>query len=392
VSDRPPLREDLSVSLVEVVRAWGRIGCIGFGGPPTHIALLRELVVQKRRWLTNDDFEDAIAGCNMLPGPASTQLAIYCAWRVRGRVGAAVGGAAFIAPGLILILALAALFLSGSPPRWVLGAGAGAGAAVAAVAVHAGVGLLGGSWHRARDGAKLRWLIYLSAGIAAAALVGPWLVLVLIGCGSIELAIRRGGIRIKGLASISPATLAAVSASIGSLPALCWVALKVGALSFGGGFVIIPLMQADAVSHYHWMTGGQFLNAVALGQITPGPVVQTVAVVGYAAAGLKGGILAALVAFSPSFAFILVGGNRFDQLRANPTARAFMNGIGPAAIGAILGSAIPLARALSELWQIGVLAAAAVLILALRRSIVLTLALAALTGALVALAGGPLPT
>src|SRR4029079_12290972 len=103
--------------------------------------------------------------------------------------------------------------------------------------------------------------------------------------------------------------------------------------------------------HYHWMTAGQFLNAVALGQITPGPVTQTVAVVGYAAAGIGGGVLASAVAFAPSFAFILLGAHRFDQLRGNQRVRAFLDGAGPAAIGAILGSAIPLARALSQPWQ-----------------------------------------
>ena len=96
---------------------WGRIGCIGFGGPPTHIALLRDLCVERRRWLTPGEFEDAIAACNLLPGPASTQLAIFSAWRVAGPLGALVGGAAFILPGLALILGLAALFLAASPPR-----------------------------------------------------------------------------------------------------------------------------------------------------------------------------------------------------------------------------------------------------------------------------------
>jgi len=138
--------------------------------------------------------------------------------------------------------------------------------------------------------------------------------------------------------------LLAAAVPTGGLGALAWVAIKVGALSYGGGFVIIPFMQTDAVNHYHWMTNGQFLNAVALGQITPGPVVQTIAVVGYAAAGLGGGLLASLIAFSPSFVFVLLGGNRFQQLRDNHTARSFLNGAGPAAIGAILGAAIPLAR------------------------------------------------
>ncbi|MGH2972931.1 MAG: chromate transporter [Gaiellaceae bacterium] len=356
-----------SVPLRTILREWGRIGCIGFGGPPTHIALLRDLCVRRRRWLDPEDFEDAIAACNLLPGPASTQLAIYCAYRVRGRIGALLGGAAFIVPGLVLIVALAALFLESSPPRWVLGAAAGAGAAVAAVAVRAALGLVPGSWVRASS--RARWCAYLAAGGIVAALAGPWVVLVILGCGAIEL---------------MPSVLR-------SLDSLAWVAFKVGALSYGGGFVIIPLMQADAVSNFHWMTSAQFLNAVALGQVTPGPVVQTVAVVGYAANGIGGALLAALIAFTPSFVFVLAGGPRFDRLRQNARARAFLNGAGPAAIGAILGIAVPLARALHETWQLGFLAAAAVAILLLRRGIVPTLLLAGAAGVIAALAGAPLP-
>lgn len=167
--------------------------------------------------------------------------------------------------------------------------------------------------------------------------------------------------------------------------------MKVGALSYGGGFVIVPLMQADAVGHHHWMSSAKFLNAVALGQVTPGPVTQTVAVVGYAAAGIGSALLASLIAFSPSFAFILLGASRFDRLRADANARSFLSGAGPAAIGAILGTAVPLAGALSEPWQYAVLAAAAVMLLALRRGVVPTLLLAGAVGGTVALGGGPLP-
>src|SRR5690349_6648912 len=283
-----------SASLRDVVLQWGRIGCTGFGGPPTHIALLRTLCVDQREWLTAEEFEDAVAACNLLPGPASTQLAIFSAWRVAGPVGALAGGAAFIVPGLVLILGLAAVFLATSPPLWVLGAGAGAGAAVAAVAVHAGAALAPASW--ARTAARARWIAYALAGGAAAATVGPWLVLVLLGCGAVELVVRHRG---RGHATPShawPLLVVGVASATGGVLALVWVAFKVGALSYGGGFVIIPLMQADAVHHYHWMTNAQFLEAVALGQITPGPVVQTVAVVGYAASGVLGGLLAAAVA------------------------------------------------------------------------------------------------
>jgi chromate transporter len=172
---------------------------------------------------------------------------------------------------------------------------------------------------------------------------------------------------------------------------MVWTALKVGALSFGGGFVIIPLMQDDAVNVYHWMTNAQFLNAVALGQVTPGPVVATVAAVGYAAHGIGGGLLAAAVAFAPSFSFVLLGGGRFERLRGNDKARGFLDGAGPAAIGAILGSAVTLAGALREGWQFGVLAAAAVALLIVRWGVVETLVGAGAVGVILALAGAPVP-
>ena len=381
-----------------MLREWGRIGITGFGGPPAHIALLRRLCVEGRGWLDAAEFEDAIAACNLLPGPASTELAIFCAWRVRGRLGALVGGLAFIVPGLVIILFLSALFLAGAPPLWVRGAGAGAGAAVAAVAVQAGWSLLTPSWKRASARepvrvSRLRWAFYLLAGGAASATIGPWLVFVLLGCGVFELAWRRVPWRpsaVPVIAPLFPKALFPAVLSGGVLASVAWVAFKVGALSFGGGFVIIPLMQADAVGR-HWMTNDQFLNAVVLGQITPGPVVLTVAAVGYAAAGLPGGLLAAVVAFSPSFAFVLGGGRYFSALRTNRAAQSFLDGAGPAAIGAIFGAAVLLARALSVGWQFAVLAGAAVLLLALRRGVVLTLLAAAGVGLIVAFAGGPLP-
>ena len=385
------------VSLATIAREWGRIGIIGFGGPPAHITLLRKLCVEDRAWLPAREFEDGIATTNLLPGPASTQLAIFCAWRLRGLAGALLGGACFIVPGLIIILGLAALFLARDLPSWVLGAAAGAGAAVPAVAVSAAVGLLPANWKRAGEqrAARGRWLAYLLAGGAASALLGPFLVLILLACGLIEVAARRpdrprpdppppAGQRLAAL----PMLAVPVAASAG-LGAVAWLAFKVGALSYGGGFVIIPLMQHDAVVTYHWMTGAQFLSAVALGQITPGPVVQTVAVVGYAADGLRGGLLASLVAFTPSFIFVIVGGPHFGRLRSSGRVQAFLTGAGPAAIGAIAGSAIALSSELTHLWQAGVAVAAAVWLLALRRSVVTGLLGAAALGVIAALAGAP---
>jgi chromate transporter len=369
-------------SLLEIARRWGRIGCVGFGGPPVHIGLLRELCVERHRWLTPTQFERAIAATNILPGPSSTQLAIYCAWRLRGVRGALLGGACFIVPGLALIIALAALFLASSPPAWLRGAGMGAGAAVAAVAVRAGSDLVRPIWTSAGTRhRRTRVLAYGLAGAVAAAITGPWLVLVLLACGALELAGRR---------LLRWPLLAGVAVKTGGTAALAWMSLKIGALAFGGGFVIVPLMESDAVSTYHWMTHAQFLDAVALGQVTPGPLVQTVAVVGYAAAGVPGALLAALVAFSPSFSFILIGAPRFERLLADERARAFLAGAAPAAAGAIVGASIPLTGALSETWQYAVLACAALALLALRRSIVSTLLVAGAVGAFAALLGAPI--
>ena len=506
------------VSLAVIAREWGRIGCIGFGGPPAHIALLRKLCVQDRGWLAGSEFEDGVSVCNLLPGPASTQLAIYCAWRLRGTVGALVAGFCFIFPGLVVILALATLFLAERPPGWVSGAALGADAAVPAVALAAAITLIPASWQRAgrrragvpgagepgagepgaaqpgagepgaaepgagepgaaqpgagepgagvpgaaqpgagerraaqpgaaepgageltagvpgagvpgagvpgaaqpgADGPRVgareadgrppgpvsppgrdarrrvrpahaRWCGYLLAGGASGALLGPWLVLVLAACGLIEVAARsRPPAHRPPPAGVVLLVSAGGTLAAGGLAAVAWVAFKVGALSYGGGFVIIPLMQRDAVHTYHWMSAGQFLTAVALGQVTPGPVVQTVAVVGYAAAGIGGGLLASAVAFAPSFAFVLGGGRYFDRLRGNARVQAFLTGAGPAAIGAIAGAAVPLGLSLTQPWQAAVLALAAIWLIALRRGVVTAIVASTVLGVIVYLAGGP---
>src|SRR5262245_31034724 len=170
-----------AVPLSVIAREWLRIGLIGFGGPPAHVTLLRELVVRKNGWMDARSFEDANAACSLLPGPSSTQLSIFCAYRVGGPWGAVVGGLGFVIPAVIMVLALSVIFLASAPPLWVRGAGAGAGAAVAAVAVRAGSELVGPSYLHAMEGHRhrLRWLSYLLAGVVGAILVGPYLVLVL---------------------------------------------------------------------------------------------------------------------------------------------------------------------------------------------------------------------
>jgi chromate transporter len=337
------------VPLSTVAREWGRIGTLGFGGPPAHVALLRDLTVDKHAWIDPREFEDAFAACNLLPGPASTQLSIFCAHRVAGRRGALIGGLAFILPGLLMCLVIAAVALQDTPPAAVDAFGQGAAAAVVAVVVQAGLKLID----------PRRGLVYVVAGALGAALAGPYVVAILLLAGLFEL----------GRHTLHSTVW----------PALIWLAVKVGALSYGGGYVIIPLMYGDAVEAQGWMTEQAFVNAVAYGQITPGPVTHSVALVGYAAGGLGPALVATAVAFAPSFAFILLGAHRFERLRTSGNARAFLDGAGPAAAGAIVGAAVPLLTALDAGWQWGVLACAA-LLLALRVPPIAVLVAGAISG------------
>lgn len=354
------------VPLGVIAREWLRLGVTGFGGPPAHIALLRKLCVEKNSWIEPSEFEDSIATTNLLPGPASTQLAIFCAWKLRGARGALIGGVCFIAPGLLLIIALAAVFLTKHPTDWILGAAGGAGAGVAVVALNAAFQLLPGSWQRFTTSQRPRWFFYATLGGLCSIFFPAFVVLALLACGLTEVLIRSSDHR---LGFMGPMALGHGAALTG-LGALSFVALKVGALSYGGGFVIIPLMQHDVVTTYHWMSSAQFLNAVALGQITPGPVVQTVAVVGYSVRGITGALIAAFVAFAPSFIFVLVGAPRFERIRKNKNVTSFFAGAGTAVLGAIAGAAVPLTRALHHSWQMPLLALMFAWMFLLRKGVV----------------------
>jgi chromate transporter len=348
----------------------------------------------KKKWMNDEYFEDAIATCNLLPGPASTQLSILCAWTIAGTPGAIIGGLAFILPGLVAIIALSSVFLASAPPEWVLAVGAGASSALVAVALHAGFSVVPNSWKRTQS--KFRWISYVIAGSLASVFAGSGVVVVLLGCGFFELLYRRGVPR-RFSASITHiallvGTLESDALRRGIDNSLLWVAFKVGALSYGGGFVIIPMMLNDAVHQFAWMTETQFLDAVVLGQITPGPVVHTVAVVGFAAGGIMGAVTTACIAFLPSFVLIGFGARHFERLRKNTSVRSFLDGAGPGAIGAILGVSVPLLMSLSEGWQWIVAAVAVGSVFTLRRSPFQVLLLAAAAGALCVQFGAALPT
>ena len=221
-----------------VLREWGRLGLIGFGGPPAHVALLRELVVERRGWIDAREFEDANAACQLLPGPASTQLAIYCAQRVGGLPGALIGGLGVHRPGAAHGArdrgARAGRRAAGLDPRRSARAPARPSSRSSCRRASRSVAASLAGRRDARAPA------YIAAGFAATVLAGPYVVLVLLAAGLLELAWRR---RARAALHAWPVVIAAAAA----LPGLAWTAFKVGALSYGGGFVIIPLMQEDAV-------------------------------------------------------------------------------------------------------------------------------------------------
>ena len=387
-SDRP------RVGARTIFIEWSKLGLTGFGGPPAHIQMLRELCVQKNAWIADEEFEHATATVNLLPGPASTQLAIFSAWRVGGIRGALIGGLCFIFPGLVLILALANLFLSKDLPPALSAAAAGAGSAIAAVAIYSGLVLAKPSWPRRSS--SFRWMAYLGIGLVTAAINAKLVVFGILISGLIELFVKIKPNLIRKTNQFLLAPIALTWLSISERTAninqfsqpltsevfkqLSWVALKVGLLAYGGGFVAIPLMFSDAVQLHSWMTSSEFLTATALGQITPGPVLHTVAVVGYAATGFSGAILATVLAFAPSFAFVIFGAKYFERIRTNHSATSFLNGAGPAAIGAIIGSAVPLSQGMTEGWQYLIFGTSLVTLVFLRRSIIFTLALASSLG------------
>ena len=347
-----------------------RLGTLGFGGPPGHVLLMRQQWVETRV-VPTDEFNDAFASVSLLPGPASTQLALWLGWRLRGYLGLLVAAFLFITPAVLLVLFFSWLTLGPGHPTALLAAALGAAAVVPAVALRAARDLFRSySFPTLARGRQIRVAAYVALGTVTCVLSPPYLVLAIVGAGLVEIAVVRP---FPG----APAMLGVGGATKG---ALCWMALKVGSLSFGGGFVIVPLMRGDAVTNHHWMTAATFAAVVAIGQLTPGPVVATVAGVGYAAGGVWTGLLAAAVAFAPSLLFVGVGARHLAALRSHQTARAFLDGAGPTATGAIIGSAILLARGCTLQWQWPLVALALVGVTIARKSPTLWLVGASIVG------------
>lgn len=337
------MREQRQVPLRTIALTFLRLGIIGFGGPTSHIALMHEHLVERRGWIDRARFTEALGVTSLIPGPNSSELAIHTGYLMAGQAGALVAGVCFALPAIVLMILLsAAYFRAGS---FSVRADLFAGLQPVVIAVIA-VTL----W-RLRSAVRTRLLVAVAAAVAVLTVVLPafepiWL----LGAGALTWGVWEGSRwrTVRGEASartalVLPVLIGAV-AGAAALPALAWVFLKTGALLFGGGYVLIPLLQPEVLAR-GWLTKAQFLDGIALGQATPGPIVTSSAFIGYAVAGVPGAVVATVAVYIPAFLFVMAGTGPFlRSFRDRPAVRAFIEGVTAAALGAVAGAGITLGR------------------------------------------------
>lgn len=354
-----PTPEPLSPRLGELARIFLRLGTVGFGGPQAHMAMQNDEVVVKRQWLTPDDFTAGLAMCEMLPGPASTQLGIYIGYVRAGMLGALISGFCFIAPAFVIVVLLSWGYFRFQDVPQLTDLFLGISPVVTAI-------VLAFCWKLGKKSLKSWVQVLIAIASFLLLLFSPINILLLFAiAGWVGMAAFRPQSSQPGdstpfksfllpplpllFASLPAENLALSSVwgfeRIGEFAVPLGVFfLKVGSFIFGGGLVIIPLLEFEVVEQLHWLTRTEFINGVAIGQLSPGPVVLTAAFVGYKVAGVLGALISAVAIFTPSFAFILLATPILLRIRQNPWIRAFLKGVTPGVLGAIAAAAIPLAQ------------------------------------------------
>ena len=339
-----------------------RLGTLAFGGPAAHVALMEEEVVRRRRWLEREELLDLIGATNLIPGPNSTELAIHVGWDRRRWSGLLVAGVCFIVPAMLLTAMLGWAYVRfGELPMasWLL---YGVKPVILGVVVQAILGLA----PRAAKTARLRWLGGLALLLAA---LGVDELLVLFGSGALSLALGRRSLRdsreerVHGLAPVLSAIGGVGATSLVTLPSLFWVFLKIGSVLFGSGYVLLAFLRADFVERLHWLTEAQLIDAIAVGQVTPGPVFTTATFIGYVLAGPWGALVATAGIFLPAFVFVALSGPLVPRLRASPSAALLLDGVNVASLALMAVVTGQLARAALMDGPSVVLAALAALLL-----------------------------
>ena len=320
-----------------------RLGLLGFGGPVALVGQMEREVVAERGWLTKEQMREAIAICQSMPGPLAIQVGIYISYLRGGFWGAWIGGWAFIFPNFVIVAALGALYVYYGDLKPITGIFYGVSPAVIALILHS-------CWRLSKLGMedKLQWAI-AAACLVVTVILQAEVALLFIGAGLIGILYYGNIFRRKPppvalqVAALPLAQLAPVASS-STLGKLLLFFLKAGSLTFGSGLVIVPFLQQGVVQQYGWMDERQFLIAVAVGMISPGPVVITATFVGYLVAGFWGSVVSTVGIFFPSFILVLVVAPLLARHRENPNVQGFVHGAYAAAIGTILGACILLGR------------------------------------------------
>lgn len=334
-------------SLSQLAMLFLRLGATAFGGPAAHIAMMEDEIVRRRRWMTREEFLDLLGATNLIPGPNSTEMAIHIGHRQAGWIGLLVAGLSFIFPAVAIVTAIAWAYVRyGSLPE-VAGALYGVKPVIIAVVVQA-------LWSLARAAIKNKFLAFVGIAGVALTLLGIHELLILLGGGlfaGIRQLIRqklKNG-QLHSLISISPFAIlleasAPTAATFGLWPLFLFF-LKVGAVLYGSGYVLLAFLRADLVERWHWLTETQLLDAIAVGQVTPGPVFTTATFIGYVLGGAKGATVATVGIFLPAFFFVAVSGPLVPRIRRSPTAGAFLDGVNAASMALMLVVSYQLGRA-----------------------------------------------
>ena len=327
-------------SLQELALLFLKLGTIAFGGPAAHIAMMEDEVVRRRRWMTHEEFLDLIGATNLIPGPNSTEMAIHIGHRQAGWKGLLVAGISFIFPAVVIVIGFAWAYVRyGSFPQ-VTGILYGVKPVIIAIVLQA-------LWSLGRTAIKSRFLAAIGITGAVLAFLGIHELLILFGGGLVlgmERLIRQ---RIESghkLRSLIPASALAIflqssptaATSTFGLWSLFLFFLKVGAVLYGSGYVLLVFLRADLVERWHWLTESQLLDAIAVGQITPGPVFTTATFIGYVLGGIPGATVATVGIFLPAFLFVAVSGPLVPRIRRSATAGAFLDGINAASLALML--------------------------------------------------------
>jgi chromate transporter len=347
VTPAPSVRARRDGSLHDLLRYFLRLGAVGFGGPVALVGYMQRDLVEQRRWFTAEEYREGLALAQLAPGPLAAQLAMYLGWVQGKALGAALVGLAFVAPSFVMVVAIAVAYMRFGGMPWMQGAFYGIGAAVIAIVARSAVRLTGLTLGRDR----LLWALF-----AFAALVTAWteseIVWVFVGAGLVALVVRTATLSrsppvAMALALLPPGLLTGLTgqpASAGVLWQIATYFTEAGAFVFGSGLAIVPFLHAGVVQRFAWLDERQFLDAVAVAMITPGPVVITVGFIGYLAAGAAGAVVAALATFLPCYLFTVIPAPHFRRLSRNQAIRAFVDGVTAAATGAIAGAVFVLGR------------------------------------------------